>query len=281
MARPQTAPSDPLVPRPWRVIDRTSELNDVTTLRVQPINKSPVEAKPGQFAMLYVFGIGEIAISISAIDAKDGSLLHTIRDVGAVSRALTQMEPDSQLGWRGPFGIGWPLQEAEGRDVVLVAGGLGLAPLRPAIAALRARRERFRRISILIGCRTPEDLFFLQDIEDWRGRPDIDLDVTVDHGDAGWLGHVGVVPTLISRAAFDPENCVAFVCGPEIMMRFSAQALLGEGVGPARIYLSMERNMKCALGHCGRCQFGPTFVCKDGPVLPLERISSIFATREI
>nr|WP_137678703.1 FAD/NAD(P)-binding protein [Parerythrobacter lutipelagi] len=275
------APADLLVPTPYRVVERVRELDDVTTLRLEPRGGERTRVNPGQFNMLYAFGIGEAAISVSAAWETGRGLSHTIRDVGMVSHALSHMEEGAEVGLRGPFGSGWPLDRAEGRDIVIVAGGLGLAPLRPAIEAVLARRERYGRVTVLIGFRSPKDILFPRQIRDWRERPDVELHATVDHSAADWRGHVGVVPTLIQRTAFDPENCLAFVCGPEIMMRFSAQALLGAGVSPARIHLSMERNMKCAIGHCGRCQFGPHFVCKDGPVFPLELIAPILSVREI
>ena len=281
MLEPPDIIADPLVPVPYRVVETHRELDDVATLRVEPVAGKCPASEPGQFNMLYAFGIGEAAISISALDEAGGSQLHTIRDVGKVSGALASMATGSELGLRGPFGAGWPLEQAQGSDVVIIAGGLGLAPLRPAIHAILANRERYGRVSILIGCRTPRDILFPQETRAWRRRLDVELGVTVDHADAGWRGHVGVVTALINRAAFDAANCTAFVCGPEIMMRFSAQMLVGAGVSPARIHLSMERNMKCAVGHCGRCQFGPAFICKDGPVLPLERIGPILSVREI
>lgn len=281
MQAAQTTSADPLVPAPYRVVERVRELDDVTTLRLEPCLEGSTTGVPGQFNMLYAFGIGEAAISISDTGETEGGLSHTIRDVGKVSHALAHIEAGAEVGLRGPFGSGWPLDEAIGRDIVIVAGGLGLAPLRPAIQAVLARRELYGRVTILIGFRSPKDLLFPEFISEWRKRLDVELRVTVDHADADWRGHVGVVPTLIQRAPLDANGCVAFVCGPEIMMRFSAQALVGAGASPARIYLSMERNMKCAVGHCGRCQFGAHFICKDGPVLSLDRIAPILSVREI
>ncbi|GAA4644087.1 FAD/NAD(P)-binding protein [Pontixanthobacter gangjinensis] len=281
MQASQSTEEDPLLPAPYRVVERVRELDDVTTLHLEPRTGKRTCVNPGQFNMLYAFGIGEVAISISAAGETERGLFHTIRDVGKVSHALSHMKEGAEVGLRGPFGSGWPIDGADGRDIVIVAGGVGLAPLRPAIEAVLAKREQYGRVTILLGFRSPKDILFPQPIHDWREQHDVELHVTVDHADADWRGHVGVVPTLIQRTNFDAKNCLAFVCGPEIMMRFSAQALLGEGVSPARIHLSMERNMKCAVGHCGRCQFGPHFVCKDGPVFPLERITSILSVREV
>jgi NAD(P)H-flavin reductase len=182
---------------------------------------------------------------------------------------------------RGPYGTPWPVESAEGSDVVFVAGGLGLAPLRPAIYHVLARREHYGRVVILYGTRSPSDILFRNEVERWRRRLDLEVLVTVDRADAAWRGDVGVVPRLIARAGFDPHSAVAMVCGPEVMMRFTANALQAAGVGSERIYLSMERNMKCAIGLCGHCQFGPDFVCKDGPVMRYDRIADIMTVREI
>ena len=234
---------------------------------------------PGQFNMMYVFGIGEVAISMSGDPNNRSRFVHTVRSVGAVSKAIIALEPGSIIGLRGPFGTPWPMQTAEGKDVVIVAGGLGLAPVRSAIYHLLARREKFRRVVLLVGMRNPEEILYRREIEQWRIH--IDIEITVDHADQSWHGNVGVVPAFIPRMAFDPNNTVAMVCGPEIMMRFSAHALYDAGMAPGDIYLSMERNMKCAIGLCGHCQYGPYFICKDGPVMSFERIMGIFSVREV
>jgi NAD(P)H-flavin reductase len=185
------------------------------------------------------------------------------------------------LGLRGPYGTPWPVESAEGNDVVFVAGGLGLAPLRPAIYHVLARREQYGRVVVLYGTRSPSDILFRHEVERWRRRLDLEILVTVDRADADWRGDVGVVPRLIGRAGFDPHAVVAMVCGPEVMMRFTANGLHAAGVALDHIYLSMERNMKCAIGLCGHCQFGPDFVCKDGPVMRYDRIADIMTVREI
>jgi NAD(P)H-flavin reductase len=236
---------------------------------------------PGQFNMLYAFGIGEAAISISGDPAEPGRLVHTIRSVGKVSDALTRLRPGDALGLRGPYGGGWPLDAALGSDVVIVAGGLGLAPLRPTLYRLLAERDRYGRIVILCGARGPAEILYREELEHWRARLDVEIEVTVDHADQSWHGNVGVVTTLIARAAFDPAKTVAMLCGPEIMMRFAAVDLAKAGVPPEAIHLSMERNMKCAIGHCGHCQFGGDFVCKDGPVATWARLGRRIAMREI
>lgn len=272
--------ADPLVPRLYRVDRITRELADTVTLDLAPLVGSRPPFEPGQFNMLYAFGVGEAAISMSG-DRNGTGLVHTVRDVGAVSGAITRLSPGATLGIRGPFGTGWPVKQAEGADIVIVAGGLGLAPLRPAIYHVLANRDRYGRVVVLFGSRSPKDMLYRRELEQWRQRLDVDIEVTVDHADAGWRGNVGVVPTLIARAAFDPRAAVAFVCGPEMMMRFTVNALLAARLPPDRIHVSMERNMKCAIGLCGHCQFGPAFICKDGPVLRFDRIADIFAMREI
>jgi NAD(P)H-flavin reductase len=282
MASTDTAarPADPFVPQLYR-IDRVSrELPDTVTLDLIPLRGRRPPFVPGQFNMLYAFGVGEVAISMSG-DRNNGAFVHTVRDVGAVSGAITKLAPGALIGLRGPFGMGWPVETAQGSDIIIIAGGLGLAPLRPAIYHVLANRGRYGRVAILFGSRNPADLLYRDELEQWRQRLDIDIEVTVDHADRDWHGNVGVVPKLIPRAAFDPHNGVALICGPEVMMRFTVNALLDAGMPLDRIYVSMERNMKCAIGLCGHCQFGAAFVCKDGPVMRFDRIAAIFAMREI
>ena len=204
-----------------------------------------------------------------------------MRAVGAVSAAITRLRRGTIIGVRGPYGSSWPVAESEGSDIVIVAGGLGLAPLRPAIYAVLARRQRYGRVVVLYGARSPADILYRRELEAWRRRLDVDIVVTVDHAAADWRGNVGVVPALIPRIPFDPDHAVAMVCGPEIMMRFTIDALRQRGLPADQIYLSMERNMKCAVGLCGHCQFGPAFVCRDGPVFRFDRIAAIFNIREI
>lgn len=272
---------DPLAPALYRVESASRELPDTVTLDIVPLEGERPDFQPGQFNMLYAFGVGEVAISISGRANAGSGFIHTVRNVGAVSGALAHLGEGDTIGLRGPYGAGWPVADAEGADVVFVAGGLGLAPLRPAIYHVLDNRARYGRVAILFGTRNPAEMLFRQELETWRAILDIEVEVTVDHADPSWHGHVGVVPNLIPHAAFDPRNAVAFVCGPEVMMRFTAIGLIRAGVAPERIHLSMERNMKCAIGLCGHCQFGPHFVCKDGPVMRYDRIAGIFALREV
>lgn len=274
--------SDPMIPRQYRISRVRRETADTFTLELTPVqDEGTFSFAPGQFNMLYVFGVGEIPISISGDPANPRTVVHTTRVVGTVTRAMGTLKRGDVLGVRGPFGSHWPVEEAEGNDVVIVAGGIGLAPLRPALFYILSRREKYGRVVLLYGARTPEDILYRRELGRWRAQFDLDVYVTVDRATGGWRGNVGVVTTLIPRAPFDPLNTVAMVCGPEVMMRFTALELLKRGVGADNIFLSMERNMKCAVGFCGHCQFGPTFVCKDGPVFPYRRVKDLLAIWEL
>ena len=267
-----------------RVVARQQENDDTFTLTLTPqatTRPNGARFEPGQFNMLYVFGVGEIPISISGSAENGDQLVHTTRRVGAVTRAMGKLKPGDALGVRGPFGAAWPVEEARGHDVLLVAGGIGLAPLRPALYHLLAHRADYGRIVLLYGARTQEDLLFRPELEQWRARFDLEIYVTVDRATGEWLGNVGVVTALIPHAPFDPRNTLAMVCGPEVMMRFTVQALRKRGVDAGRIYVSMERNMKCAVGACGHCQFGPFFVCRDGPVFRYDQIEPFFGIWEV
>ena len=273
---------DPMLPMPYRIQRVRQETDDTFTLEILPEDSSKGFCfAPGQFNMLYVFGVGEVPISISS-DPDDAPLLkHTTRVVGTVTKAMRKLKRGEVMGIRGPFGSHWPVEEATGRDVVIVAGGIGLAPLRPALYRLMAEREKFRRIVLLYGTRTPEDMLYRHELEQWRGKFDLEIEVTVDRAASTWRGNVGVVTTMIPRAPFSPSNTFAMVCGPEVMMRFTVMELLKRGVAAERIYLSAERNMKCGIGFCGHCQYGPTFVCKDGPVFAFPSIAPILGKSEI
>jgi NAD(P)H-flavin reductase len=271
---------DPMTPVPFAVRRSTRETPDTVTLELDA-GPSGFAFAAGQFNMLYAPGIGEIPISISGDPAAGAPLEHTIRSVGAVSAALCALQDGDAVGVRGPFGTDWSLGAAEGWDVVIVAGGIGLAPLRPAIRELLARRQAFGRVSVLYGARTPADLLFRDELEGWRGHLDVDVEVTVDAAGPDWRGSVGVVPQLLARARFDAAGAVALVCGPEVMMRFTVQALLDARVDADRILVSLERNVQCAIKQCGHCQLGPFFVCADGPVMPYSVVAPWLRPREI
>jgi NAD(P)H-flavin reductase len=217
---------------------------------------------------------------MSGDPARPGVVTHTTRAVGSVTQAMRRLRRGTTLGVRGPYGTPWPLDLAAGRDLVLVAGGIGLAPLRPVLYAAAARRGEFGRIVLLYGTRSPEDVLYRHELERWRAAG-IVVSVTVDRATRTWPGEVGVVTRLVARAPFDGANAVAFVCGPEIMMRFAADALRRRGVDSEHVFVSLERNMKCAIGFCGHCQLGPTFVCKDGPVFPYARVKRLIELREV
>jgi NAD(P)H-flavin reductase len=236
--------------------------------------------QPGQFNMLYAHGVGEVAISISGDPAERGLLVHTLRGVGAVTQVMELFESGDMVGVRGPYGSVWPIEAARGTDVLIVAGGIGLAPLRPAILQVLAQREAFGRVTILYGARSPADIIYREELQRWRGRFDCRVEAIVDTAGRSWYGPVGVVTRLIAEAEVGP-NETAFVCGPEIMMRFVVRELERRGVSAHSIWISMERNMKCGVGLCGHCQWGGSFVCKDGPIYRFDRVAPLFATREV
>ena len=236
---------------------------------------------PGQFNMLYLHGVGEVPISISGDPGKSKQLIHTTRAVGTVTQQIAELCKGDQILVRGPYGTHWPVEEAAGNDVLIIAGGIGLAPLRPAIYGVLSNRSKYGKLVLLYGTRSPEDLLYRKELESWRARFDMEVSVTVENAMGDWRGHVGFVTNLIPRASFDPSNTCAMICGPEVMMRFTALELMKRGMEMADIYVSMERNMKCAIGFCGHCQFGPKFVCKDGPVFAYNAVYEWLSRGEI
>jgi NAD(P)H-flavin reductase len=264
-----------MTPALYRVVERIRETDDVTTLCLEPLSGTRMEFRPGQFNMLSAFGAGEAAISLSGSPRDPGPLRHTVRDVGPVTRTLSESGVGDLIGVRGPFGSDWQVgtQHLAGdaldrRDVVVVAGGIGLAPLRGAVDELVvASREGGGRVFLLVGAREPAQIVFNDDLESWA-RQGARVLVSVDRASSQWHGRVGLVTALLGDAGFEPANCRALLCGPEIMMRFTARALVDMGVDPEAILVSLERNMQCGLGWCGHCQLGPFLLCRDGPVLP-------------
>lgn len=270
-----------VVPRPYRVLSRRRDTADTVTLSLEPVDGTPLRFAAGQFTMLSAFGVGEVPISISGDPTRPGPLLHTVRDVGGVTHAIANARRGDVLGVRGPFGTGWDVADGEGGDVVVVAGGIGLAPLRPAVLQILARRDHYRRVVLLYGTRSPDDVLYARELESWRGRFDLEVDVTVDYGPPDWRGRVGLVTTLIPRAGFDPRTTLALACGPEVMMRRVAGALVDRGVPRERVRLSLERNMVCGVGLCGHCQLREVFTCLDGPVLSYDRLEQLLDLREV
>lgn len=277
------ATEHPMAPRPFRVVERRVETADTATLTLTPVGATPPGPfRPGQFNMVYAFGVGEAAISVSGPAASDGAeRVHTVRAVGKVTQALFAAGPGTVVGVRGPYGTPWPIEAAAGQDVVVVGGGLGLAPLRPLILELFAHRARYQRVEIICGARNPSEILYPAEVQGWRTHTDARVQVTVDTAGRDWFGDVGLVTARLPDARFDPARSVAFACGPEIMMRKTAEALVARGLAPERIFLSMERNMKCAIAQCGHCQLGPAFVCRDGPVFDFARLAPLLAVREL
>jgi len=277
------APDPPMRPSRYVVTARRAETYDTVTLMLRPAGAAIEPPRPGQFTMLYVYGVGEVPVSVSGY-RPGGSpghvLVQTIRAVGAVTRALCAAAPGEMIGVRGPFGTDWQLHGADGRDMLVIAGGIGLAPLRPVLLTALAERARYDRVVLLVGARSPDDLVFTRELDTWRRR-DADVRVTVDHGSAGWTGQVGLVTRLIDDAVDDPADTVAFVCGPEIMMRLCSEALVNRGVAASDIRVSLERNMRCGAALCGHCQLGPLLLCRDGPVVSYAEAAPLVARKEL
>lgn len=276
-----TAPQRAFAPQAYRVQQRLTETADTFTLVLTP--EQPGDAMrfaPGQFNMLYAFGVGEVPISISGSPADRHTLVHTIREVGPATRALSKLRALDTLLLRGPFGTAWPVEAAYDHDVVLVTGGIGLAPLRPVLYHIVLHRSRYRNVHLLYGARTPGDLLFVHELDAWRAA-NVAVEVTVDRSDESWRGDVGVVTRLLDRARFAPERTIAMTCGPEVMMHFAGLDLRKRGVPRQNIFVSMERNMQCGVGTCGHCQLGPFFVCKDGPVFNAAQLAPYLLTREL
>lgn len=277
----------PLTPRVHRVVRRILETDDVVTLLLEPLNGERLDFRSGQFNMLSAFGVGEVAVSVSGVPGEASPLRHTVRDVGAVSHALWRCDVGDLVGVRGPFGSDWqvakdPLRDAlDDRDTVVVAGGIGLAPLRGAIfELLEAHRAGGGRVFVLVGARDPSQIVFHDDLESWS-RDGVHVTTSVDRASVDWHGRVGLVTTLLGDAGFNPSHCRALLCGPEIMMRFTARALVDMGVDPLAILMSLERNMQCGLGWCGHCQLGPLLLCRDGPVVAYAGlVSQLLVERE-
>ena len=272
------APASPYAPVPRPIARAVRELDGVFTYTFEV--PGGFAFAPGQFNMLYVHGVGEVPISISGDPAEPARLVHTIRAVGTVTRAMEKLGEGSVMGVRGPYGSAWPVGDARGRDVLVIAGGLGLAPLRPAILHVLANRADYGRVTILYGARSPAELLYREELQRWRGRFDCKVEAIVDRAGRDWFGPIGVVTRLLDGVPVEPDDAV-FVCGPEIMMRFAVRELERRGVPGEAIWLSIERSMKCGVGLCGHCQLGGTFACKDGPVYRFDRAAPLLLVREL
>ncbi len=272
---------DPMLPDWYRIRCVRRENLDTFTLQLEVCDgMTSFPFAPGQFNMLYVYGVGEIPISISGNPAQTDRIIHTTRAVGTVTRAMWRMKRGDVIGLRGPYGSAWPVSEARGHDVVVIAGGIGVAPLRPVLHHLQSHRADYGNVVLLHGARTPDDLLYTDEIASMSESSRMEVDTTVDRAVTGWHGNVGVVTTLVPGAGFDSQDAIAMVCGPEVMIRFTIKALTDRGMTKDRIYVSMERNMKCAVGFCGHCQYGTRFICKDGPVFRYDEIEGVFNVRE-
>lgn len=263
--------AEPMLPRPFRVIAKRAETHDTITLDLEAADGGPpLSFLPGQFTMVYVHGVGEVPLSISGDPDSPEILTHTVRAVGGVTNAIFALNHRDVVGIRGPFGTSWP--KGIGKDLVIVAGGIGLAPVRPVIYQALAHRDRHYCVGLAYGARTPSEVLYRDELREWNDRPDINIEVTVDRGERGWRGSVGVVTPLVERLRCSAGEAVAIICGPEVMMKIVARTLGDRGVQKDNIYVSLERNMKCGIGLCGHCQFGSDFMCKDGPVVPYTAV---------
>ena len=268
---------NPFIPKPAVIKAIKQQTHDTKTYTLAFVNEEDMKRfsfKPGQFNIVSVFGVGEAPFSITSDCEEREFFEHTIRRVGTLTGFLDGLKVGDIVGVRGPYGRGWPLEDAKGTDILIVAGGIGLAPLRPVIKHIARHRGDYGSLEILYGARTPGDMLFTDEFDEWRKISDTTLRLTVDAVPKGveWPHRVGVVTTLFDELSTKPQNAIAFVCGPEIMMRFVVRGLLERGFSKNSIYLSLERRMRCGLGMCGRCQIGPKYVCRDGPVFTYEEI---------
>jgi NAD(P)H-flavin reductase len=258
------------------MVEKIREAEDINTYRLQLVDEQTRQHfrfKAGQFNMVYLFGVGEVAISIVSDPDEPEMLDHTIRAVGRTTKAIADLPPGDALGIRGPFGEGWPLEEAKGRNVVIVTGGLGCAPVVGAIEYIFRRREEYGSVKILHGVKTPHDLLYRERFDAWRRHPDTEVLLTSDQPDKTWSYHVGVVTELFEQVSIDPAKSTVLMCGPEIMMRLGVPILMRRGIPETAMYVSLERHMECGIGLCGHCQMGPYFLCKDGPVMRYDRVA--------
>jgi NAD(P)H-flavin reductase len=276
------SPSSAMAPVPHRVRSRTVETFESATIRLEAVGQRLASPVPGQFMMLYAFGVGEIAMSVSGVPSSvDGPVAHTIRSVGAVSKALHDADVGTVVGVRGPFGTDWGLGSCAGRNLVIVAGGCGLAPLRPVVLQVLAHRSNFGRVALVVGARTPQHFLFLEEAGEWTRSRLLDAQLIVDTAGPDWGWQVGLVTEPLRRLTLDPGRTTALICGPEPMMRFGAQALLEHGMAANDIRVSLERNMQCGIGWCGHCQLGPLLLCRDGPIVGYDVAAPLLRVQEL
>jgi sulfhydrogenase subunit gamma (sulfur reductase) len=274
--------NNPYLPWEAEIVERVQESDSIFTLRLRltdPEARNHYRFVPGQFNMVYLYGVGEVAISIVSDPESDALLDHTIRAVGRVTHGLARLQAGERIGIRGPFGRGWPMALAEGRDVFIVTGGLGCAPVVAVINYVLARRTRFGRISIVQGVKHAEDMIWRERYAEWSAHPDVQVLLAAEHGGVLWPWHVGLVTALFDQAVVEPSTTIVMMCGPEGMMRAAAKGLMQRGIAPVEIYLSMERNMQCGIGHCGHCQFGGSFICRNGPVYRYSEVQALLGVK--
>lgn len=271
---------EPMLARPATVTAVRPEAYGISTFSLEYADPSLASGFiPGQFNMIFLPGFGEVAISICSDPNAPRVMDHTIRYAGTVTRAIGRLKAGDTVGMRGPYGNPWPMDLAEGKDLMLASGGIGLAPLRPVILEALHRRDSFGRILLLYGGRTPQDLLYTDEYERWQ-EGGIEMYVSVDRADETWKGQVGVIPMAFYRTRLDHRRTLVFTCGPEIMMRFVIYEAMARRIPKESIFVSMERNMKCAIGFCGHCQLGPVFICKQGPVFRFSAIEPFFGREE-
>lgn len=270
------------LPLEAEIIERIEESPNLFTLRLKLTDAAAQQAygfEPGQFNMLYMYGIGEIPISIVS-DPEDSHIIdHTIRVVGRVTRGFAQLKQGDRIGLRGPYGRGWPMQESKGKDVLVVTGGLGCAPVVSVINYIEQRRDQYARLNIVQGVKHSADMIWRERYDRWREMPDTKVLLAADEGESIWPFHIGPVTGVFDQLVFDPENVAVMMCGPEGMMHVVCDHMLDSNVDAANLFLSMERNMQCAVGHCGHCQYGSQFICKDGPVFNYDQIKTLFRVK--
>ena len=273
---------NPHLPHEAEILERIQESDSIFTLRLRftdPVIQAAYRFQPGQFNMVYLYGVGEVPISIVSDPLDEHLLDHTIRRVGRVTEGLAQLRAGDRIGIRGPYGRGWPLEPVEGKDVAVITGGLGCAPVVSVINYIMRRRERYGKLTIIQGVKHSRDLIYRDRYQTWAAAPDTQVLIAASAGEALWPWHVGPVTDLFEQAQFDPAKTVAMMCGPEGMMIAGAGLLAQRGVAQENIYLSMERNMQCAVGLCGHCQYGGKFICKDGPIFSYPEVKGLFGVR--
>jgi NAD(P)H-flavin reductase len=274
--------TNPYLPMAAEVVDNIEEAPGINTLRLRlrdAQQRADYRFAPGQFNMLYLANVGEVPISISSDPGDVEFIDHTIRAVGRVTEGMVRLKAGDIMGLRGPFGAGWPMEQAKGRNLLVITGGIGCAPTASVVQYAHARRDQYGKISVCHGVRKPDDLIYGERFANWCKAPDTVCMFASQEPAPGWSGRTGLVTQLLDDLAPEAIEGMAMMCGPEPMMRAVAEELLNRGRPIEDIYVSMERGMQCGLGHCGHCQYGPDFICKDGPVFPYARVRRLMPVK--